>query len=1250
MTLQKRSSLSVVGRLSRCGHYRVLRLLCMLVGLVGVSSAMAAGPGLGNLTYADTELFTAIATLASPKGHGNVAMVNGYLMTIYSSDGGGTSSDGGFDFWDVSNPRAPVRFAQHDTADTHGLREAHGFGLSNSYAVDYVVTQGVDGIQFWDVTDPAAIRLVKYLKLPGISVGDYTGDWWVFWQAPYVYVAGVNQGLYIVDASDPENPQLKRQIPPSQLAGLNPGQVFAIGNLLIIVRNQAAGYASFDIGDPLNPALLGSITGRSGYSHIFAAGFILSSGGNGDIPQMYVHRVDHNGLFSYLGAVAGNSLGNGGYGSYQDGYFHSGFSNKYAKFRVRDDSGASVMQYVGDGSGKIAGADEDFGIVLGNLAFVGNDHGASALVVQQTQPDLKGPEVHWVHPLDGAAHLPLSSRVGLSMSDNVDFKSLSSATFSVSAVGGTALAGKYSVQLGLVNFSPDQPLQDNTQYVVRVSAIRDWAGNPGGSFTSSFSTGTLPPPTCVLAPTTGQEVGAAAEFLRPAVTGSAPITATWNFGDSTPALVNSSVTAVTHVYSTPGRYNVILSVANAEGTSACSVTQIIYQPLSAETPRSSSSLAQDAARLYTANSDNNSVSAIDKQGLTRVWEVAVGEHPCSIILGPSATLWVLNRDSANISVLAPASGQLIKQISLPPGTAPTAMVAATDDSAIYVSLSATGRLLKLNAGGNIVENIDVGPRPGALALSGDGVHLFVARFISPHLPAELTSVNGFDGQLPVAVVQEIDTRGFTLLRRYDLPYDQGPDTELSGRGVLNYLSSIQISPDGATALVTAKKDNVTRGLYRDGNPLTFESRIRAAMATLNLQTGTERLNARLDFNDRNMPIASAFSPFGDLFFVAFLGNDLVEVRDSNKPTGLLASINVGHAPNALLIDSTRLHLYVQNFLSRSVSVFDIAELVTAKSNTAPALAEVVTVAQEKLAVSVLQGKRIFYNASSPRISKDGYISCASCHLDGSDDGQLWDFTQSGEGVRNTINLQGRAGVAHGNVHWSGNFDEIQDFENDIRLGFGGTGLQSDESFAATRNPLGPKKAGLSEDLDALAAYVTSLNKVARSPYRSAEGQLTPSAIQGRDLFLQRGCAQCHSGAAFTDGKRHDVGTIQVSSGLGIHQPLADTGFRTPTLKGLWLNAPYLHNGQAADLGQVLQNPAHVDPAQVGELSEAEKTRLIDYLLQLDDGEITGQLGTPAAAGGSTGTSSSGSESWPWLLLLTLALVCRWQGVGKQRLA
>ena len=74
-------------------------------------------------------------------------------------------------------------------------------------------------------------------------------------------------------------------------------------------------------------------------------------------------------------------------------------------------------------------------------------------------------------------------------------------------------------------------------------------------------------------------------------------------------------------------------------------------------------------------------------------------------------------------------------------------------------------------------------------------------------------------------------------------------------------------------------------------------------------------------------------------------------------------------------------------MSRSVSVYDIAQLIAGTSNAVMPLGSISTVTSESLVGNVLDGKRTFFNASDPRMSRDGYLSCASCHLDGGSDGQ-----------------------------------------------------------------------------------------------------------------------------------------------------------------------------------------------------------------------------------------------------------------------
>ena len=68
---------------------------------------------------------------------------------------------------------------------------------------------------------------------------------------------------------------------------------------------------------------------------------------------------------------------------------------------------------------------------------------------------------------------------------------------------------------------------------------------------------------------------------------------------------------------------------------------------------------------------------------------------------------------------------------------------------------------------------------------------------------------------------------------------------------------------------------------------------------------------------------------------------------------------------------------------------------------------------------------------------------------------------------------------------------------------------------------------------------------------------------------------------------------------------------TPTLLGVWQSAPYLHDGSAVTLRDVLttRNPEgrHGDTSR---LSESELDELVAYLLELDQGSSPGELELP----------------------------------------
>jgi hypothetical protein len=207
------------------------------------------------------------------------------------------------------------------------------------------------------------------------------------------------------------------------------------------------------------------------------------------------------------------------------------------------------------------------------------------------------------------------------------------------------------------------------------------------------------------------------------------------------------------------------------------------------------------------------------------------------------------------------------------------------------------------------------------------------------------------------------------------------------------------------------------------------------------------------------------------------------------------------------------------------------------------------------------GRALFYTTNDPRISSGG-PACASCHIDGRDDGLTW---PTGKGPRQTPMLAGRLHdtAPYG---WSGAQPTLHEYLVDTFTRLGGTGLT------------GP-------DLDALVAYLDALptpRVVARDPARLA---------RGRAIFASpgAGCSGCHAGGALTDGERHDVRS----------RAPADTfdAFDTPSLRAIGGSAPYFHDGRYPTLDALL---AGTDGAmgRTKHLGPEERRDLVYYLESL----------------------------------------------------
>jgi large repetitive protein len=694
----------------------------------------------------------------------------------------------------------------------------------------------------------------------------------------------------------------------------------------------------------------------------------------------------------------------------------------------------------------------------------------------------------------------------------------------------------------------------------------------GGSASATFAWTVLAAPT-VISPVAAPPVAAGNDINYNASATGSGLEYAWDFGDGTPQTAFSTAPAITHRYTNPGLYTVTLSVRAADGrVTSTSFVQAITSAPPAAWPAASSNIVLEPrsganARLWVVNQDNDSVSVFDAVTNAKQAEIGVGAGPRTLALA-GGNVWVVNRDAASVSVVSTSTLAATQTIALPRASMPYGIAFSPADGAAWIALEGTGQLLRLTGSGVVTGSVAVGANPRQVSISGDGARVLVSRFITPALPGEGTAVVQTSGRGGEVVIVNAGT--LTVTATAVLQHSERADNTLQGRGVPNYLGAAVISPDGASAWVPSKQDNIKRGTLRDGSNLDFQNTVRAISSRIDLASLAEDQAARVDHDNSSVASAAAFHPSGAYLFVALETSRQVAVLDPVDKREVMR-FDAGRAPQGLVVSADGLRLYVSNFMDRSVTVHDLTRLVQFGEFIVPSPVTLAAAATERLMAQVLQGKRLFYDARDPRLARDGYMSCATCHRDGGSDGRTWDLTGLGEGLRNTVSLRGRAAMGHGPLHWSGNFDELQDFEGQIRALAQGSGLMTDAQFnTGTRSqPLGDRKAGVSADLDALAAYVSSLAAFEPSPRRNADGTLTADAVAGRGVFAAQ-CAVCHGGSAFTNstlGSLPNIGTVKASSGMRLGAAL--TGIDTPTLRDAWQTAPYLHDGSAPTLAEAI---------------------------------------------------------------------------------
>ncbi|MDC0176654.1 Ig-like domain-containing protein [Polaribacter sp.] len=1188
-----------------------------------------------NKQYKPEELGKVLSWIDCGKGLSAVSYHRGLMLAPMSYDFGGGLGDGAFVAYNIDDPTKPYSVFDSreypeiyhtegkkdylgDIAENHGMYFHKDLVLFSERGYNRTGFMILDLAPLYD-NDPKTLpKIVSRYHFPDVEKTTvYDG----FSFAPtwaggrYLYAPTGSNGLYIVDTQNLDEPKLLAHLRKDQLYNQTLRSANVIGDLLILspaaIASDDVDIVLIDVSNPSFPNLLNHHTIKTGYQGtIYGSRFYNGafSGNRGADKTSEIIAYDFSDPMNVknINLTKTEKLFKPEYLFLQDDNLFIGHYPGLSKWKTENDK---LTFDVAIEPEHPKANDYAFVSPLGNLSIVTSDHIVESRInigVHQIEPDLKGPELKYVLPKKNAKNVSKLTKIGISLSDFTSNETLTDDAIYIQERGtNSKVPADLGHGLGIVHAIPKKPLKDNTTYDVYITKnLKDMVGNSfeGESLITSFSTGTtLADYSCEintdLPKVVGKKVTIKAIINNKKLADK--LQYAWNFGDGTANTEFSKKSFITKKFNKPGNYNITLMTKQKGSDKIIKSTsvQVVHASLPKSKPVSSSSLFFDenTDKLYVVNPDNNTFTAINSKSGKVIYEQETPKNPVAII-GIENKIWITSKKDDKITIYNAEDGSFVKTINLNYGSSPHGITYNQFNNKCYVALTALGQLQEINTKNYTLErNIQLDGSLRNVSFVPEKNIVVAPQFIASNQKG--------------AKVEWVDLKSWKVSFSETLKPSLENDGLANGRGFPNYLGPIAVNPEQTKIWIPGKKDNLLRGLRRDGNPLVFDHTVRSLAVSIDLNKEKEIEEDRIDLDNNDFACAATYNPFGNILYVATMGSQIIMAVDAYNPGNQSIFNSYGEGTNALTMDTDGSKLYVHNQLSRVVSVFDSKPDGELKFNT-----KWKTVAKEILSEDVLEGKKLFHNTTRSSMSQEGYMSCASCHIDGSSDKRVWDISNLGEGFRNTIDLRGKAGMKHGMLHWSGNFDEVQDFDNQIQALNEGTGFVFDK---ITRNhpQLFSSKYGLHRELDNLAKYVASLNEYPKSPYKNKDGSFTANAKKGRKHFIDLKCYTCHSGSTFTDSKLrklHNVGTIKETSGNRLKGDLL--GLDTPTLISIWDTAPYLHDGSAKTLKDVFSVgnlPEAAVHQSANTLGKKEFNELMEYIMQLDseDGVTTKDIGS-----------------------------------------
>lgn len=581
----------------------------------------------------------------------------------------------------------------------------------------------------------------------------------------------------------------------------------------------------------------------------------------------------------------------------------------------------------------------------------------------------------------------------------------------------------------------------------------------------------------------------------------------------------------------------------------------------AEEPyRSPLSLATAGDKVFIGDYTARAIQVYDTKKSNLEDVIALDEEVNGLVLSPDGKLVYAAVGGASGAVLEISLKDNSVLRRIPVGHTPKAPVITPDGKTLLVCTQFNDAVVALDLSTDSAPNsIPVTREPVAAALTPDGKTLIVANLLpagradgsyvtamvdlisvaDQKVVASVPLTNGSSSLLGACVSPDGRYAYVThILSRYQLP-----TTQLE-RGWINTNAVSMIDIQGQQLVNTFLLDDVDLGAANPWGITCSEDGQWLCVA----HSGTHELSV-IDRARLHEKLAAAEKD-GEKDTVP---NDLaflVELRERVKLSGL--------GPRGLTAVGNT--IFAAEYFSGT-----LAEVTLAKDGTAQVASHRLGTQPEMTAVR--KGELFFHDGA---VCFQQWQSCASCHPgDARVDALNWDILNDGMGnPKNTKSMLL-------------SYDTPPTTATRVR----------DNAMVSTRAGIRFILFNQPKEEDALAvdAYLRALKPVP-SP-KLVEGKLSTAAERGKILFSNAKCASCHPAPLFTDLKGHKVGTETRME--------PDTRFDTPSLVEAWRTAPYLHDGRAATIKELLTtfNPKDFHGV-TSTLSEAQLDDLAEYILSL----------------------------------------------------